>query len=101
MVENLAAGVTSRGEALTHLCRHAEFRQNVFAALNTAFLHDGALVMVPREVAVAAPLHLLFVQLRKTRELSALPGGGRNRQRGDDSRGQRGADRRDLFPPMR
>jgi Fe-S cluster assembly protein SufD len=34
---------------------------NVFAALNTAFLQDAAVVVVPRNVALAAPVHLLFV----------------------------------------
>lgn len=34
---------------------------NVFAALNTAFLQDAAVVMVPRDVTLAAPVHLLFV----------------------------------------
>ena len=34
---------------------------NVFAALNTAFLQDAAVVVVPRHVALAAPVHLLFV----------------------------------------
>ena len=34
---------------------------NVFAALNTAFLQDVAVVVVPRHVALAAPVHLLFV----------------------------------------
>jgi Fe-S cluster assembly protein SufD len=34
---------------------------NVFAALNTAYLQDAAVVVVPRNVALAAPVHLLFV----------------------------------------
>lgn len=34
---------------------------NVFAAINTAFLQDAAVVIVPRHVALAAPVHLLFV----------------------------------------
>jgi Fe-S cluster assembly protein SufD len=34
---------------------------NVFAALNTAFLQDAAVLVVPRDVALAAPVHLLFV----------------------------------------
>jgi Fe-S cluster assembly protein SufD len=34
---------------------------NVFAALNTAFLQDAAVLVVPRHVALAAPVHLLFV----------------------------------------
>jgi Fe-S cluster assembly protein SufD len=44
-----------------HLGRHAEFHDNVFAALNTAFLRDGALVVLPRDVSTAAPVHLLFI----------------------------------------
>jgi Fe-S cluster assembly protein SufD len=34
---------------------------NVFAALNTAFLQDAAVLVVPRGVALAAPVHVLFV----------------------------------------
>jgi Fe-S cluster assembly protein SufD len=34
---------------------------NVFAALNTAFLQDAAVLVVPRDVALAGPVHLLFV----------------------------------------
>jgi Fe-S cluster assembly protein SufD len=34
---------------------------NPFVALNTAFLRDGAFVKVPRGVAVAGPIHLLFL----------------------------------------
>ena len=57
--------MASRGTATVvqepHLGRHAAFDDNAFAALNTAFLHDGALIVVPRNVAVAAPVHLLFI----------------------------------------
>jgi Fe-S cluster assembly protein SufD len=35
--------------------------EEVFAALNTAGLTDAAVVWVPKNVAVAAPIHLLFV----------------------------------------
>jgi Fe-S cluster assembly protein SufD len=66
IVENLAAGVTKHGStAESHLGRHADFRHNVFAALNTAFLHDGALVVIPRNAAAAGPLHLLYVATQK------------------------------------
>jgi len=62
VVANLAAGVTQHDStAESHLGRHAEFHNNVFAALNTAFLYDGALVVIPRNAAVAAPVHLLYV----------------------------------------
>jgi Fe-S cluster assembly protein SufD len=64
--ENLASGVIRHGAAVqTHLGRHAGFERNAFTALNTAFLHDGALIVVPRELALAAPVHLLFIATRK------------------------------------
>ncbi len=66
VVANLpAAGAAHAAAIERHLARHVEFDDNVFAALNTAFLHDGALVVVPREVAAAAPVHLLFVATQK------------------------------------
>ncbi len=65
-VENLASGVTRHGAAVqAHLGRHAGFERNAFAALNTAFLHDGALIVVPRDMALAAPVHLLFIATRR------------------------------------
>jgi len=45
----------------SRLGRLAAFHDDVFAALNTAFLHDGALVAVPPAVEFERPLHLLFV----------------------------------------
>lgn len=72
VVENLAPGATRHGATLeSHLGRYAEFQYNAFAALNTAFLHDGALIVVPRNAAVAAPIHLLFVSTRQ--DVAAYP----------------------------
>jgi len=65
-VENLAAGVSAHDAAVrAQLGRHAVFERNAFAALNTAFLHDGALIIVPRDTKLAAPVHLLFIATRK------------------------------------
>ena len=44
-----------------HLGRYASFTNNAFAAQNTATLHDAAVVIVPRDVAVITPVHLLFI----------------------------------------
>jgi Fe-S cluster assembly protein SufD len=63
-VENLAAGAHAAAMQ-AQLGRHAAFEYNAFAALNTAFLHDGALILVPRHMAVAAPVHLLYIATRK------------------------------------
>lgn len=58
----LAEGLKSHGATLErHLAQHAGFDRDVFAALNTAWLRDGALVMVGRGSAMDAPIHVLFV----------------------------------------
>lgn len=62
VVSNLSAAASTHAAAIQpHLGHHAKFRDNLFAALNTAFLRDAALVIVPRETAAATPVHLLFV----------------------------------------
>jgi Fe-S cluster assembly protein SufD len=62
VVANLAALDAAQGELVArHLGRYAEFRDNIFAALNTAFVHDGALVVAPQGSAVTVPVHLLFI----------------------------------------
>ena len=66
VVASLAGGLAAHAAAIEpHLGRHAEFDGNVFAALNTAFLQDGALILVPRDKTVAEPVHLLFVATQK------------------------------------
>ena len=44
-----------------HLAKLAHFEHNVFAALNTAHLRDGAVVIVPKGVACEKPVHVLNV----------------------------------------
>ena len=44
-----------------HLARHAKADGNVFAALNTAFVEDGALVEVRADTAASQPIELVFV----------------------------------------
>jgi Fe-S cluster assembly protein SufD len=66
VVANLPAAAATHAAVIElHLGRHAKFRDSVFAALNTAFLHDGAVILVPRGVAAAAPVHLLFIATQK------------------------------------
>jgi Fe-S cluster assembly protein SufD len=72
VVEPLAAGVVAHAAAVEpYLGRLAAFRDNVFAAVNTAFLQDGALVLVPRDRQVAAPIHLLHVATQQ--DVAAYP----------------------------
>jgi len=44
-----------------HLARVAAFDQNVFAALNTVHLRDGAVVLVPQNAACDKPVHVLYL----------------------------------------
>ena len=44
-----------------HLGRLAGFENNLFAALNTAYLHHGALIIVPRNAKIQKPVHVLFI----------------------------------------
>ena len=55
VVSNLSTVLATHAAAIeAHLGRHAAFRDNVFAALNTAFLHDAAVIVVPRNVDVVS-----------------------------------------------
>jgi len=61
-LDNLASALRTDGELLErHLTRHARPETTPFAALNTAFMRDGALVYVPPGIALEQPVHLLFV----------------------------------------
>jgi Fe-S cluster assembly protein SufD len=44
-----------------HLSQHLAFHDALFAALNTAFLQDAAVLVVPRDTALATPVHVLFI----------------------------------------
>ena len=66
VVSNLAAESAKNSALLQqHLGQHATINGNVFTALNTAYLHDAALIMLPRNTQINAPLHLLFVASQK------------------------------------
>jgi Fe-S cluster assembly protein SufD len=58
LVDALRNDATSMEPVLAQL---AAFEQNVFAALNTAHLRDGAVVLVPKNAACDKPVHLLFL----------------------------------------
>ena len=48
-----------------HLAKHARFEKQVFTALNTAWLRDGAVVHVAKNTVMNEPLHMLFIATRK------------------------------------
>jgi Fe-S cluster assembly protein SufD len=62
VVRSLREALRAEPERLEpHLARYASFQDSAFTALNTAFLEDGAFVLIPRGTAVEQPLNLLFL----------------------------------------
>ncbi len=69
---NLPASLASQDTILqTHLGKHANIDQNVFTALNTAFLHDAAVIIIPKNCVLKQPIHLLFIATQ--REVTSYP----------------------------
>jgi Fe-S cluster assembly protein SufD len=61
------AGLSQTADAVleAHLAKLALNDADAFAAVNTAFLRDGALIQIARDRVVDAPIHLLFIATRK------------------------------------
>ena len=59
------AGVTAEdGTSLqSHLGHYLNIERDAFAALNTAFIEDGAYVYLPRRTVLEAPIYLLFISI--------------------------------------
>ncbi|MBI4970368.1 MAG: Fe-S cluster assembly protein SufD [Candidatus Omnitrophica bacterium] len=61
-VESLAGAIQSDSIIVEeYLSKIADYRVDAFTALNTAFIHDGAFVFIPKNVILAKPVHLMFV----------------------------------------
>lgn len=61
VVSSLAEAIESHPEVIeAHLGRYAPIDEHPFAALNQAWLEDGAFVYVPCGVVVEAPIHILL-----------------------------------------
>ncbi|MCC7487595.1 MAG: Fe-S cluster assembly protein SufD [Burkholderiales bacterium] len=58
----LAAALAGSGDGIEpHLARHAGFERELFVAVNTSHLRDGALIRIARGRACPAPIELLFI----------------------------------------
>lgn len=55
----------------SHLGKLAEFQNDIFTALNTAFMQDCACVILPRNTSVTKPIHLLFISTQS--EITSYP----------------------------
>lgn len=74
VVTSLATALEDQAEHLQeHLGRCAPTDKYGFAALNTAFLADGAYIFVPQGAVLAEPLHLLFIATASAEPVLAQP----------------------------
>jgi Fe-S cluster assembly protein SufD len=61
-ISNLTKALFDYQDLLSeHLTRYADFEHEAFTALNTAFMEDGAFVLIPKGVLTQEPIHLLYI----------------------------------------
>jgi Fe-S cluster assembly protein SufD len=71
---SLAAALDSDpGSLEPYLGRYASFEQNAFTALNTAFMRDGAFLLLPEGSVIPEPIHLLFVSTARRQATVIYP----------------------------
>lgn len=75
MVANLSDELRSNEAASVreHLARVADYDTNGFTALNTAFISNGAVLLIPKNVQVESPVHLLFLSVPQATPVVAFP----------------------------
>lgn len=60
--DTLSSALATRSEAvLTNLARVASFERQVFVALNTALIDDGAVIRLARGTVLESPVHVVFL----------------------------------------
>ena len=65
-VLSLAEALAAHRDLLEpHLARYAGYHDDAFTALNTAFMEEGAVVLVPKGTVLEEPIHLLYVSTAK------------------------------------
>jgi Fe-S cluster assembly protein SufD len=68
---SLATAIREQADTVArYLGQLADFNARAFAALNTAFLHDGAYVYIPEGAVLDGPLQLLFVSVARDTVMS-------------------------------
>ncbi len=71
-VTNLATALKTNSESVNrHLAKYVRYDENGFTALNTAFVLDGACIMVADGAQIERPIHLMFVAAGNKNTLAA------------------------------
>jgi Fe-S cluster assembly protein SufD len=73
-IESLAE-ILQRDDGLLepYLGRYARTREQAFVALNTAFMEDGTLVLVPKNCQLEEPIHLIYVSVANDDSVASYP----------------------------
>ncbi len=73
-IGSLRTAIAERPELVEReLARHADYQHDALAALNTAFIEDGAFIHLPAGNVLPAPIHLLFVSTAQGRPTLSQP----------------------------
>tara|TARA_Y100001960_G_scaffold258588_1_gene278107 strand:- start:105 stop:1445 length:1341 start_codon:yes stop_codon:yes gene_type:complete len=74
IVMNLLDALQTHPEIIKgHLSKHSDYKQNGFAALNTAFINDGAFVYMEKDSVLDNPLRIIFISTNLDRETISNP----------------------------
>jgi Fe-S cluster assembly protein SufD len=75
MALNLADALNGEHREIVRerLARQADYNADGLAALNTAFISDGAFLFIPKGVRVEAPVHLLFLSAPQDAQPASFP----------------------------
>jgi Fe-S cluster assembly protein SufD len=64
-VLNLTSALNSDEELVKkYLSKYADFKDEAFTALNTAFMQDGGFIYIPRGTKLKEPVHLLYITVK-------------------------------------
>ncbi len=71
-VKSLVEAYAAHGEIIQrHLFSYVKYQKNTFAALNAAFVNDGAFIYIPANAVIEKPIHLLFISTNTDSEQCA------------------------------
>ena len=71
-VKNLATALTEDTDTIkTHLGSAADTSRNGFAAMNMAFMSDGAFIEIDKNTQVDLPIHLMFLSSGQQEEITS------------------------------
>ncbi len=62
VVKSLADAIETEQDLLKdNLAKYADFSEEAFTALNTAFMSDGGFIYIPKGTILESPIHLLYI----------------------------------------